>query len=271
MDCSTSSTSSVEDIPVKQEDVELEVDEQSRQVPRHHVASAADAARQQMNRNHCDDVSVALLSPGFSRQVLNNSTKRENIRLSLSVRNLQQDLIQSRLNGPATPIQDTQPINKKQRRMPNRLSLAASNTYERRHAGTRTAPLHSSFRQAVHCDSPTALHVPQGAVRKDVLQRRRVSTTASSASYLPPLPHLPPLQHDDNFTPPMTAKRLPPLRPLMHSIPPTPSSASPHHDKTKTGKSTGMDTLSRAASLNLMKEDYLRACAISFDAFHGIN
>lgn len=246
---------STEDRPIKIED-----DTQDR-VARFRKYSVSAQGCQAKN---CAELSAALVSPGFSQTVMNNQTKRENIRLSLSVKSLQQDLIQRRLLGSTDSDADSTD-NAKQRRMPARLSLAMTHM-QHRDTAPRTAPLHGSFRRSSHCDSRTTLHQPQPLLRRDAFQIRRI------ASNCPPLlPQLPPLQAE-RLTPPTTAKMLPPLKPLLYSIPPTPSSAaSSNQERVRSGRDGGMDALSRAASLKVMKEDYLRACAMSFDSFHGLN
>lgn len=247
---------SSEDKPIKVEEEEQGL--QSQKKPHN-------AAMRKFQTSNCADLSVALVSPGFSKQVLNDHTLRENIRLSLSVKNLQQDIIQKRLQG--IPADEFDSVTKKAKRMPpNKLNLAVpSQRHTSHHSSARTAPIHGSFRRLPHHESlPTPVHSIHAVqmMRKEQPYARRRST-----AYLPPLPHLPPLS--SRLTPPDSAK-LPSVKPLMHAIPPTPCSAHAW-EKGRGEKEVGMNALSRAASLKGMKDDYLRACSMSFDAFHGIS
>lgn len=183
------------------------------------------------------DVSIALISPGFSKTVLNDSECREKLKQSLDVRSKQQDLIQRRLN-----VGDGNEPRK--RPGPERLSITRHD--QRRHgASPYTAPLQGS------------LSWPRDQ-RSTRVQYRPPQTPRHPQT-------LPPLQGHVK----RNSIHLPSLKQSMTPVKviPQPIQLTPPTSASGTG---GLDALSRAARLNRMKETYLRACEEGFDAFHGL-
>lgn len=227
------------------------------------------------------EVSIALISPGFSKTVLNDPISRESLRLSLSVKSRQQDLIQQRLNESETNL-----VRKTLKKAPRKLSLDAGRAISRQ-IGPHTAPLQGSRSWPRDGRSLSTYHPYQrntgGSTEIRTELRNRLPPLRTSNLYSNSPVSLP------SFKPILPAKRIPlPLaaahayHPSTPSIkPPTPphsshgqqslpfSSPTEVADDGKTG-STGLDALSRAARLKVMKEDYLRSCSDGFDAFHGL-
>ena len=197
--------------------------------------------------NNMAELSIALVSPGLSKSILNDHKMREKIRLSLTLKNKQQDIIQKRL------LKDVQAnCPRRQRRTPARLNFGGLE----RTMSLQTAPLQGAFSDVV------ANH------RERHLKPECGPKSCEIAGYRSPClepPHLP-APYLGRLTPPYTAIKLPPLRDT--PIGPThPLIVQPQLTKTY----SGLDTLTKAARLQIMREEYLRACARSFDCLHGLD
>lgn len=209
------------------------------------------------SHNTLGDISAALISPGFSNHVMNDHSMREQIRLSLDVKSLQENLIQERLKAQVSQVQKI--LTRRPRKKPKGLTL--SRQYDEITSAPRTAPLQGRHRRTfslVH-NSP----------------RRRIS----SGGVTPPM-----VDHEIRL-PPMTSvfpcrscqttstagvfrpTQLPSWHALMRTLPISPPTTS-HAAQCYTAD--GLSTLSRAADLKSMKEEYLKACAAGFDALHGL-
>ncbi|ORY86806.1 hypothetical protein BCR37DRAFT_125163 [Protomyces lactucae-debilis] len=179
------------------------------------------------------DMSTALLSPGFSKGTLSNPEKRENLQLSLDVKQQQEELIQARMLGHNKG--GVRKASAAGRRAPQRLQLTEATLHRAERMFAQTAPLHGRF---PHSNERAGHLLPP--IRVD-----GVSTPDSAGRLLPPLK-----QH---FS--LSSQPNPRSAPL---TPPTPGTA--RFDKT--------NALS-VARLQARKERYLTHCAAAFDALYA--
>lgn len=237
------------------------------------------------NVSNITDLSIALVSPGFSKHIMNDKFMRERIQQSICVQSKQQDIINQRISASVAKSPAHEAQGRTARRLPRRLSLDDTSRVVR---GLQTAPIHGSARSSV--TTPGHEHAEQERDRRSsYLQqpyKRRRSRTAlqiephhqAGAAHaqipsppqvmLPPPP--PPMTAGvHRLTPPQSAGlgyhalTLPSLRTTMQGRQP----ATP---PTTALDEAGLDTLSKAARLKTMREEYLRACAAGFDALYGL-
>lgn len=211
--------------------------------------------------SNLSDISVALISPGFSKQIMNDQAMRENLRRSLTVKDKQRDLIQRRLQDQVVPPPPPTSIGNgvRYRKTPSQLDL--SKPWSRKIASAQTAPIYGSFSQ--YLPSPWLYHKNSRNDPRGLPYQRRWDDGHI------PLKNMHPLPQQTRMTPPQSGKRFC-LPSLIRNLPPSPPRSS-HEINMIPRDDNGLDTLSRAARLKCAKEEYLRACSESFDAFHGIS
>lgn len=202
-----------------------------------------------------DDVTNAMISPGFSRHMLDDKGRREKLCQSIDVKHQQQEIIDRRMQDPPMPprVQEVHIY----RRMPRKLSLDPA--ARGMHISPQTAPLNSSFNTSMSGSPRRARGYsrpsPYEAARMEYHHHYMPPTVDRQAQHYVQRPYA--MQS-------VEMQRTPSVLPGMNSL-----LRQPITPPTERGEE-GLDTLSKAARLKVMKEEYLSACSASFDAMHGI-